>query len=125
MISTNEEHICVICLELIENKKNLIYPRFCSCKVKLHKKCLKELEKLNSGLKCPICRIKINNNLNFNIEQPNILINPLTLFIRHPGFFTFIIYLLCSVLVFIFYVIPIIIIHILYDRYNNIINFYH
>jgi len=57
---------CLICLEYI-NKEQIVYPKYCKCKIKLHNICLKQIE--NNGLLCPICRKKalINHKSPFDI----------------------------------------------------------
>jgi len=93
---------CLICLD---DDKNLINPKHCSCKVYLHKKCLFMIE--SYGLLCPICRIKTNNFNKPNYVLPHIfnnqgsiidriLYSPIVLFIKHPNCITFIIAIIFS-----------------------------
>lgn len=59
---------CLICLD---DDKNLITPKHCSCKVFLHQKCLFMIK--SYGLLCPICRIKSNTFNEPNYIIPHIL----------------------------------------------------
>lgn len=45
---------CLLCLE--ELSEPLKRPTMCSCNVYLHKNCLEQIQ--NTGLLCPICRMK-------------------------------------------------------------------
>jgi len=47
---------CLLCLEEINYTDKLSHPAHCKCKVSLHLDCLKQIEQ--TGLLCPICRIK-------------------------------------------------------------------
>lgn len=113
----DDEDTCLICLENIENIDHLVFPKHCKCKVKMHLQCLNQINKI--GMLCPICRIK-KNNPNIQLEIINnegfITMLPLNLFLRYPNFITFAIYLLFSVFITLFYVIPLIIIYGLYDQ---------
>jgi len=99
---------CCICLDTITD---FSYPKYCNCKIEMHKKCL-ELVEL-SGLKCPICRIK---GIFPNIFDKNkhilerILSFPFWLFENYPSIITFLIMLSYSFIIAIIIVLPVIII---------------
>jgi hypothetical protein len=117
---------CLICLDLIKNQ-NYTFPKHCNCKVKLHLECLNQIEKYK--LLCPICRIKLISNINYDQNlitsdifnhEPIILYFPLYLFFRNPNFLTFMIYLCFSFLITIFYVVPMVLIYGMCDyAYRN------
>ena len=46
---------CLLCLDKLNN--NVSSPKYCDCKIYMHTNCMKLIE--NSGLACPICRIKM------------------------------------------------------------------
>lgn len=118
---------CLICLENIDTE-NTSFPKHCNCKVKIHLQCLNLL--MNSGLLCPICRIKKHDNyeiinhlnhdnheiINYINHDPQILMFPINLFLRYPGFWTFIIYIIFSFIITFFYVLPMVIIYGLCDE---------
>lgn len=112
----NNINNCCICLDTINN---ISYPKYCTCKIGMHKECL-ELVELN-GLKCPICRIKgikkITTNIYPNIFDTNkhilerILSFPFWLFEKYPSIITFLIMLSYSFIIATIIVLPIIMFH--------------
>lgn len=98
---------CLLCLEYMTD--NIGYPNFCNCKIKIHIKCVKEIE--NNGLLCPICRKKPATT-----DKLSFLMYPYNLFTLNPNFLSFCIFLSWSFLVTIFYIIP----NIIYQRFINI-----
>ena len=106
---------CCICLDTITD---ISYPKYCNCKIEMHKKCL-ELVEL-SGLKCPIWRIKCKkkiSNIFPNIFDTNkhilerILSFPFWLFENYPSLVTFLIMLAYSFILAIIIILPIILLH--------------
>ena len=115
-IQKNISNNCCICLDTIND---ISYPKYCNCRIEMHKECLKLLE-LN-GLNCPICRIKINKKIISNI-YPNIfdtnkhiieriLCFPFWLFEIYPSIITFLIIVIYSFILSIIIVLPIILHH--------------
>ena len=103
---------CCICFD---DDYNLITPKHCSCKIRLHEKCLTFLK--DNGMLCPICKIKINEypviRRHFrHIFQRDgtilerIIETPLALFERFPNFLTFIILLVFCLIFFCFVLLP-------------------
>ncbi len=93
---------CLLCLEEL----NIPYAEpACSCKVKLHTECLKQI--VDHGLICPICRIRsTRSNVQNELRQNNIILMPHKIMGDNPTIFTFCIAILWSFIVFIFYIIP-------------------
>lgn len=118
---------CLICLD---DDKNLITPKHCSCKVFLHQKCLFMIK--SYGLLCPICRIKSNtfNEPNYIIPHifnnqgsiiDRILHSPLALFMKYPNCITFIITIIFSCFITVCFILPMIIIEMIknFKLYRN------
>jgi hypothetical protein len=106
---------CCICFD---DDENLITPKHCSCKIKLHEKCLILLK--DNGMLCPIC--KVNNYIVYPIERrrhfrhifqrngsiwERIIETPLSLFENYPNVITFIILFICSILFCFFVLLPV------------------
>jgi hypothetical protein len=92
---------CLLCLE--ELTFPLSEPKFCNCKILLHYNCMRQIE--NSGLACPICRIKIEPNIHIQQE-----LDPVTWFLfKYPNFLTYILFILWVFVASIFFIIPVII----------------
>ena len=117
----NDIDKCLFCLESIK-KEQVVNPKYCSCKIKLHDNCLSEME--NSGLLCPICRKKANNTIEFQIIRlymiyvnvPFIIWFPFFTFNRYPNFFSFILLICWCILVVIILTILLVI---YYGLFNN------
>jgi hypothetical protein len=103
---------CCICFD---DDENLITPKHCSCKIKLHEKCLTLLK--DNGMLCPICKNKENKypvlRRQFrHIFQRNghilerIIETPLALFEWAPNFITFIILFICCLFFCCFILLP-------------------
>ena len=52
--------LCLICLDSIN--ENYIYPKYCNCKVKIHRDCMEKCQKNN--IYCPICKVQIQEEIN-------------------------------------------------------------
>lgn len=118
---------CLFCLEPIKDEQ-VVNPKYCSCKIKLHGNCLTQIE--NNGLLCPICRKKPDNSEDFRIirlymihsNEPFILWFPFLIFYRYPNFFSFALLVSWCFLVSIFFVLPQVIYHGFFDdRYRKYI----
>lgn len=114
---------CCICLDTIINTS---YPKYCNCRIKIHKECL-ELVELN-GLKCPICRIKnVKNNIYPSIFDNNkhiierIISIPFWLFEIYPSMITFLIMILYSFIIAILIILPIISYKLIIKKLNIIL----
>ena len=117
----NNINYCCICLDTVIDTS---YPKYCNCRIKMHKECL-ELVELN-GLHCPICRIKgikkIRTNIYPNIFDINkhimerILSFPFWLFENYPSIITFLIMLSYSFIIATIFVLPIIMLHLLIKK---------
>jgi hypothetical protein len=102
--SVHIKNNCCICLDSVTDTS---YPKYCDCKIEMHKECL-ELVELN-GLKCPICRIKkikkIITNIYPSIFDTNkyilerIISIPFWLFEIYPSIITFSIMILYSFII--------------------------
>ena len=122
----NEIDNCLLCLELIEYNQKIVNPKYCKCKIKLHINCLTQIE--NSGLLCPICRKKPNNQDDNIIvypysiydNEPYILWFPYFIFYRNSNFLTLSLVIIWSFFVTIFYVIPLLIYYgLVNDKYKK------
>jgi hypothetical protein len=105
---------CCICLE---DDTCLITPKYCLCKVYLHEQCYNII--LKNNMACPICRIApiitnpiiINNNYQKIINfADNIFKYPMMLFQKIPNVFTFLLCIICSILIFTLFITPFVII---------------
>lgn len=106
---------CIICLE---DDTNLIYPKFCSCKILLHEESLNKCVKYK--IYCPICRIKkliiIHKNNNTNIIEKfgeNIFNN----FMSNPNLINFLIFFVMSIFYSVFYIAPIALFYFIREKY--------
>ena len=103
---------CCLCFD---DDYNLITPKHCSCKIKLHDKCLIILE--NNGFLCPICKKKeivqrrrirqlrhIFQNEGTFFER--IIESPMALFELYPNVFTFLILFFFSIIFCFFILLP-------------------
>ncbi len=103
---------CCLCFD---DDYNLITPKHCSCKIKLHDKCLIILE--NNGFLCPICKKKeiiqrrrirqfrhIFQNEGTFFER--IMESPLALFELYPNIITFLILFFFSLIFCFFILLP-------------------
>jgi hypothetical protein len=97
---------CSICLEE-DIYSNLIHPNYCSCKIFLHKQCLKECFKYK--IFCPICKTK---NI-IKINDSNILLKIadkiFRKFINNPNPISFLIFFVTSFIITFTYIIPMLI----------------
>jgi len=92
---------CLLCLEDLTSNNILSNPSHCKCGISLHLDCLKQIE--NSGLLCPICRIKKSQKIiviNYE-DSPLFFIcdSVLKFFLDRPNIITFLIFLLMSFIV--------------------------
>lgn len=103
---------CLLCLDKLNN--NVSSPKYCDCKIYMHTNCMKLIE--NSGLACPICRIKMikKNDTIYEFYEVHFL-----LFTLYPNFLTFIIMISCNFMITIFFIIPYLIIIVLAQTINS------
>lgn len=123
---------CIICLEEKndENEK-LIYPEKCNCKIKIHKECMEKM-KNHLGINCPICRQKNDRSNSITIISERTTFDDFVLYIVYnildfitknssiffPFLFSF--YVLFSIFVSLFYVVPFLIFS--YIKYKIILH---
>ena len=97
-----QSELCIICMEDITPPTNYTHPKLCECKVKMHIECFNKLNHYN--LACPICRIKVKPKRN---NRDSVYFFE-ALFLERPSASTFLLFLLFSFIITIFYIIPII-----------------
>lgn len=117
---------CIICYEDFSEKNQLI-KKHCKCNYEIHLECFNLVKEKNKYL-CPICRIK-DNNIKINIysifNETNIFIdnlNHLLIYLVGCGFFGFIMALLLSLIVTMFYILPKFFYLIIYEKINGDVN---
>lgn len=96
------KEVCLFCFEDINFTETLRKPSQCSCKVLLHQNCMQLIE--NTGLMCPICRIKKSPNIIIivNIENENSFLlkffanKVFNYFATSPNAFRFIVFFVAS-----------------------------
>ena len=108
----NIEDNCLLCLNYLGLLAELKSPRYCNCKVFLHTECMMKLEE--SGLACPICRIKMTRKL-YN----NWLEYPIYLMMNYPGFISFFLFIIYSFIISIIYILPMILYIYIKDKITN------
>jgi hypothetical protein len=96
------QELCLFCLEDINFTEILTKPSHCNCKVVLHQNCMQLIE--NTGLLCPICRIKKSQNIIINTENDNSFLllfanNTFNYFAAKPTTFRFIVFFVGSLIV--------------------------
>ena len=94
--------LCLFCLEDLNFTEILKKPSQCNCNVILHQNCLKLIE--NTGLMCPICRIRKSPNIRTNTRNNNSFLvffsnKCLEYFTANTNAFGFIVFFLGSCLV--------------------------
>jgi hypothetical protein len=100
------EDNCLLCLNLLGLMSGLKSPKYCECKVYLHTDCMMRIEE--SGLACPICRIKISTNITY--DEPisyNIIEYPIYLIETYlPNSLSIIFFIMYVFIINIIYIIP-------------------
>jgi len=61
--------LCLLCLDNMHLTELLTKPSHCECKIVLHQNCMQLIE--NTGLLCPICRIKKSQKIIINNGMEN------------------------------------------------------
>jgi len=61
--------LCLLCLNNMYLTETLTKPSHCECKIVLHQNCMQLIE--NTGLLCPICRIKKSQKIIINNGMEN------------------------------------------------------
>jgi hypothetical protein len=100
---------CLLCLDSLGSITILSTPRYCNCNVYIHDNCLLEIEQ--SGLACPICRLKFpltkeNYNINLMPSYNGILEYPMFLLVNNLNIFTFILLIFYTFAVTFLYILP-------------------
>ena len=95
--------LCLFCLEDMNCTEILGKPSHCACKVLLHQSCMRLIE--DTGLLCPICRIKKSPNIRIIITENDnsyllLFANKVfDYFEANPNVFRFIVFLCTSLIV--------------------------
>jgi hypothetical protein len=110
---------CDICLEPIKN--NPYKSKDCSCNIYYHKKCYNIMKQMNN-ISCGFCRKKIipdEIDIYIDADFMNYILN---IFHKYPNIITFILFMIISFLLSLFYIIPLLTIKYSYYKISRYIN---